>query len=141
MKRLIATFLLLAIIFIGTASSAENNSTESPQYYPQNIQPCGYCGGAGTIIVGYNAWGYPVYQTCSACGGRGHTTPNIPFPSNWIKVKKAAECDPNGGALCSCNYYIGYRYKGTDRYQGACENIINGHRCGHSPSEHGLKEY
>lgn len=34
-----------------------------------------------------------------------------------------------------------YRYKGTDRYQGACENIINGHRCGHSPSEHGLKEY
>lgn len=59
--------------------------------------------------------------------------------NNKVPVKvKGVDCKGRGGSLCSCTIYIGYTIEGTDNYIGPCENYVNGHRCGHSPSAHGL---
>lgn len=54
------------------------------------------------------------------------------------KVKvTTASCKHRG---CQCRAYIGYLTP-SGLYKGACENNDGwGHRCGHSPKEHGLKE-
>ena len=51
-------------------------------------------------------------------------------------VKTKAKCDK-----CSCSGYWGMKHaNGT--YEGNCRNTDQwGHKCGHSPSHHGLREY
>ncbi len=58
---------------------------------------------------------------------------------NKVEVKvTGVDCKGHGGSLCSCTTYIGYKIAGTNNYTGACQNYVNGHKCGHSPSAHGL---
>ena len=63
------------------------------------------------------------------------------FTNGLIKMKKVkvttASCKHRG---CQCRAYIGYLTP-SGLYKDACENNDGwGHRCGHSPKEHGLKE-
>lgn len=53
-----------------------------------------------------------------------------------VKVPNAS-CKHSG---CRCKSYIGFQTP-TGRYHGPCQNGDGwGHKCGHSPKEHGLKE-
>lgn len=103
----------------------------------QNVR-CHGCNGTG----GYMSYWGPVY--CQVCWGKGFVTIpvqqyNPSFQGNRIPVKvNINKCKGYGGSLCSCKTYIGYKIAGTDNYEGACQNYANGHKCGHSPSAHGL---
>lgn len=67
---------------------------------------------------------------------------NVNFEANeWNPVEVAVnDCDGNGGSLCSCKRYKGFKHAGLNRYSGNCSNYSGGHKCGHSPSDHGLPE-
>ena len=56
--------------------------------------------------------------------------------SNRRYVETSYDCDE-----CSCDGYYGYKHtNGT--YEGACQNTDKwGHRCGHSPEDHGLRSW
>jgi len=46
-----------------------------------------------------------------------------------------------GCKKCSCSGYWGY-YHTNGTYEGACRHTDQwGHRCGHSPEQHGLKSW
>lgn len=98
--------------------------------YQQIATACNNCGGYGAF-------------TCNTCGGRGYINSVGPsFKGKWINVSvNTPKCAGYAGSLCSCRRFIGQRLAGTDYYKGSCSNYINGHRCGHGPGAHGLKEY
>ena len=137
MKKFIAVCLLaLACIVVGTSS--KTITADSPQNYVR--QACGYCGGSGAVWVGYNMYGYPVYQPCANCGGTGVVLVPVQqqspsFQSNKRVKVNGANCNDRG---CRCSAYIGYQTP-SGRYVGKCENSDGwGHRCNHSPEDHGL---
>lgn len=100
--------------------------------------PCSTCGGFGFIMDYYGNM-----TNCIYCGGTGRNHSNngngsnISFDANSTKlVKTDAECEK-----CSCSGYRGKKHD-SGTYEGDCQNTDQwGHRCGHSPSDHGLKQY
>ena len=127
MKRKLFIFLsFLTLVVIGLFA----------QYY--QIVQCYGCGGTG----GYMSYWGPVY--CQICWGKGYITVpvqqnNPAFQGNKVAVEvTGVDCKGHAGSLCSCTTYKGYRIAGTNNYTGACQNYVNGHKCGHGPSAHGL---
>lgn len=104
----------------------------NPYYgcYQTVQQYCGYCLGHGAVV-------------CGRCNGYGVLVVNDnyqpSFKGNLIAVSVTIpECSGFAGSLCSCTNYKGYRIAGTKTYTGNCSNMVKGHKCGHSPSAHGL---
>jgi len=135
MKKIIP-FIVLCITCVVIGTSAQVASNESPQNYVR--QTCGYCAGTGAVCVGYNYYGYPVYQPCANCGGTGIVlvpTQSPSFQGNKKVKVTDAPCNHRG---CRCNAYIGYQTP-SGTYTGKCQNSDGwGHTCNHSPEEHGL---
>ena len=125
MKKILLAFC--AVLAFTLSSFAQNY---------QNVR-CHGCNGTG----GYMSYWGPVY--CQICWGKGYITVpvqqyNPTFQGNNKVAVKVTGVDCKGLGLCSCTTYIGYRIAGTNNYTGACQNYVNGHKCRHSPSAHGL---
>lgn len=82
------------------------------------------------------------WELCLLCGtGRNQNNngngSNVSFGGRTTKfVKTNVKCDE-----CSCSGYWGIKHD-SGAYEGDCQNTDQwGHRCGHSPSHHGLKQY
>ena len=100
--------------------------------------PCTACGGFGLATDYYGNLGNCVY--CSGTGrnqNKSGNGSNVSFGARTTKfVKTNAKCDE-----CSCSGYWGIKHD-SGAYEGDCQNTDQwGHRCGHSPSHHGLKQY
>lgn len=91
-------------------------------------------------------WQWIIYGNminCVYCGGTGRKQnnsgngSNISFGARTTKfVKTNAMCNE-----CSCSGYWGIKHD-SGAYEGDCQNTDQwGHRCGHSPKHHGLKQY
>lgn len=93
-------------------------------YYNQTVV-CPNCKGNGTVV-------------CYACNGQGYKYP-VAFDRDSFSKVKITNTPKHSG--CGCTTYIGYKRDGLNQFKGACENIVNGHICGHSPKAHGLTEY
>lgn len=58
-----------------------------------------------------------------------------------IKDSKKFVKTSYGCKKCSCSGYWGY-YHSNGTYEGACQHTDQwGHRCGHSPEQHGLRSW
>ena len=113
---------------------------------------CPNCGGTGAVMMTFYDPYYGYYNqtvicpncqgfgrvVCPSCLGRGYHY-SISFNSNGFSKVRVTNCEKH--SRCSCTTYIGYKRDGLDQYKGACENIVNGHTCGHGPKAHGLTEY
>lgn len=129
MKKIILSIVLCAAAVV--VAVAVN------QYYETKKVACGYCGGYGQIATMYG----PV--VCANCGGTGAVYVQVPVPYNpnfggdsKRLVTTNAECED-----CSCPGYKGYKHS-NGTYEGACQRKLwHGKTCGHSPSDHGLREW
>lgn len=73
---------------------------------------------------------------------KGISSNQISFrASEWIPVEIDVNSSHYRSTGCSCKTYKGKKRAGLDEYKGDCTNYINGHKCGHGPKAHGLKEY
>lgn len=77
------------------------------------------------------------YELSSQDNDNNGNGSNISFGASTTKfVKTNAPCDE-----CSCSGYWGIKHD-SGAYEGDCQNTDQwGHRCGHSPRHHGLKQY
>lgn len=137
MKKLIS-FIFLCFVSLLLGTSSNTISAGAPQNYVRQV--CGYCAGKGSVLVGYNYYGYPLFQMCSNCSGTGSVVVPVSSPSFKGKGNKRvkvtnAPCKHSG---CRCSAYIGYQTP-SGSYTGKCQNSDGwGHTCNHSPEEHGL---
>ena len=83
--------------------------------------------------------GQTVYWTCPETDPAIRNRSNPSFRSNLIAVSKNVfKCRGDGGSLCSCKVYKGYKRAGLEQYEGDCSNYAGGHKCNHGPAAHGL---
>ena len=82
MKKIIILLLVVSLGWIYNIKASETETPVAPQNYVQVACPA--CGGSGTVFAGYNAWGYPMYQYCANCQGRG-----------WVVVNQTNNNNPS----------------------------------------------
>lgn len=150
MKYTVMIILLLILTSCGGCDSSTNYS-----------EVCGVCNGHGVILdpaTGLNrvcyecgnpctacgGYGFVGYYKCAYCGGSGRnqssningSNPSFGLGNTKKKISTTATCDE-----CSCSGYMGIKHN-SGAYEGNCCNTDQGgHRCGHSPRHHGLKQY
>ena len=152
------TFIIMLVLILASCAGESSSSTTYSEV-------CGTCNGYGVIVdqvTGYKRVCPACGNPCTVCGGFGLATDyygnvgncvycsgtgrkqnnsgngsNISFGARTTKfVKTNAKCDE-----CSCSGYWGIKHD-SGAYEGDCQNTDQwGHRCGHSPSHHGLKQY
>lgn len=67
---------------------------------------------------------------------------NPSFRGNGFSAVRKSVSNCSGSSNhCSCKLYVGEKRDGLEQYRGNCSNIVNEHRCNHSPASHGLSEY
>ena len=111
---------IFAVIAFCTLAALNSESA-----FAQQVVQCPTCGGSGTVLVGYNYYGQPVYNYCPTCGGRGQVVIQGSNPSfrgvqsdeligtiypyfynwNWIKSTTAYKLykRPNGSLYVVMN--------------------------------------
>lgn len=156
MRKLL--FVILLACVISSCGDSESSGNSEDEYgYPDCIEQvvtryCTTCGGSGQVMTAYGvancpscvAYGRPssykeTVLVSSPNGHGGSSHPSFQAGRSDVKVEvRNVDCDGYGGSLCSCTTYKGYKTAGTNNYHGACQNYVAGHKCGHSPSDHGL---
>lgn len=61
-----ASIIICAIIALCSFTVISSESA-----YAQQVVRCPSCGGTGTVFIGYNYYGQPMFNYCVTCGGRG----------------------------------------------------------------------
>lgn len=135
MKKILV-FILLAAVIIGCDDKKQDRVIYEQQVPTYSYVICPRCAGYGQLSSYYG----PVI--CPDCQGVGQIAvsnggSNISFGSRSTSVVQTnAACD-----ACSCSGYKGIKHD-AGTYEGDCSHSDGwGHRCGHSPSHHGLRQY
>lgn len=123
MKKIFILLLVIGLGWIYNINASEPETPKVPQNYVQVT--CPSCGGSGTVVVGYNAWGYPILQACGYCGGRGWVVVNQTNNSN--PSFRGKNCKYTEG--CDCSGFV--RITDGEEWEKAyCK------RCGHHEKYH-----
>lgn len=115
MKKIIILLLVVSLGWIYNIKASESETPVAPQNYVQVA--CPVCGGSGTVFAGYNAWGYPMYQYCANCQGRGWVLQSsstnfkgrVKSSCNIRSHKCSGGIDNNNDGWCDICYKNGYK--------------------------------